>query len=300
MITIFSVPKPFVGHIAIIQFNALKSWISLRPACDIILCGNEPGIAEAATRFGVKHIPDLSCNEYGTPLLNSAFAKVSEASRSPYLCYVNTDIILLSDMLKAVERIQADKFLMIGKRRNVDIDHEIDFECSDWESQVRKIAQMNGQLATQYYIDYFVFARNRKLEKIPPFAVGRPRWDSWFVYRALSLGVRVIDATQAVMAIHQNHDYVHIPEKNENPSDVSEQDWEGPEAIVNRQLSSKYMNNSSRQFTIYDSTHVMTPKCILPAISLRYLKKRWHSLTVFYPFLKPLIEITNKLIGLFK
>lgn len=300
MITIFSVPKSYLGHIAIIQFNALKSWVSLKPGCEIILCGNEPGVAEAARKFGVKHIPDISCNEYGTPLLNSAFAKVSEVSRNPYLCYVNTDIIIFSDMLRAVQRIQADKFLMIGKRHNVDINHEIDLECSDWESQMRKIAQKNGQLASQFYIDYFVFARNKKLEEIPPFAVGRPRWDSWFVYHALSLGLSVIDATQAVMTIHQNHNYAHIPNKNGNSSEVSELDWEGPEAIVNRQLSFKYMNDSSHQFTIYDSTHVMTPKYILPAISLKYLKRRWNSLAVFYPILRPLIAITNKLIGLFK
>jgi hypothetical protein len=300
MITIFSIPKPYVGHIATIQSNALKSWISLKPACEVILCGNEPGVEEAARRFGVKHIPHISCNEYGTPLLNSAFAKVAEASRDPYLCYVNTDIILFSDMLQTVQRIQADQFLMIGKRHNVEISHEINLECSDWESQVRKLAQTNGQLASQYYMDYFVFTRNEKLEEIPPFVVGRPRWDSWFVYHALSLGLRVVDATQAVMAIHQNHDYAHIPKKNKTPSDVSELDWEGPEAIENRQLSFKNMNNSSLQFTVYDSTHVMTPKYILPAFSPKYLKRRWHSLTVFYPFLKPLIEMVNKLISLSK
>ena len=51
MLTIFAVPKPFRGHIGVIQRNAIRSWTLLRPACDIILMGNEEGIAEIAAEF---------------------------------------------------------------------------------------------------------------------------------------------------------------------------------------------------------------------------------------------------------
>lgn len=41
-LTIFAMPKPFGGHIATIQKNAIRSWARLRPA-QIILFGDEPG-----------------------------------------------------------------------------------------------------------------------------------------------------------------------------------------------------------------------------------------------------------------
>ena len=41
MITIFSTPKPFRGHIGVIQRNALKSWTLLHPDVEMILFGDE-------------------------------------------------------------------------------------------------------------------------------------------------------------------------------------------------------------------------------------------------------------------
>ena len=60
MITVFSVPKPFEGHIGIIQCNAIKSWKKLDPKCEIILYGNEKGVKEIAEKFDLIHIPDIS------------------------------------------------------------------------------------------------------------------------------------------------------------------------------------------------------------------------------------------------
>ena len=31
MLTIFTIPKPFVGHIGVIQRNAIISWLNLSP-----------------------------------------------------------------------------------------------------------------------------------------------------------------------------------------------------------------------------------------------------------------------------
>jgi len=45
MLTIFIASKPFSGHIDIIQQNAIRSWLSLRPECEIILFGGEKGTA---------------------------------------------------------------------------------------------------------------------------------------------------------------------------------------------------------------------------------------------------------------
>jgi len=48
LITLFSAPKPFTDlHIAMIQRNAIKSWTLLSDV-EVILLGEETGLAEAA------------------------------------------------------------------------------------------------------------------------------------------------------------------------------------------------------------------------------------------------------------
>ena len=63
MLTIFAIPKAFKGHVDIIQRNALKSWTLLQPQCEIILCGDDPGVAEVAGDFGAEHLPDIERNK---------------------------------------------------------------------------------------------------------------------------------------------------------------------------------------------------------------------------------------------
>jgi len=73
LITLFSAPKPFTNpHIALIQRNAIKSW-TLLPDVEVILLGEESGLAEAARELSVKHLPHVKCNENGTPLISSMF-----------------------------------------------------------------------------------------------------------------------------------------------------------------------------------------------------------------------------------
>ena len=70
MITIFTIPKPFHEHNGVIQRNAIKSWIQLKPKCEIILFGDDDGVAEAAEKFNVTHIPFIEKNESYTVLIN--------------------------------------------------------------------------------------------------------------------------------------------------------------------------------------------------------------------------------------
>jgi hypothetical protein len=94
-------------------------------------------------------------------------------------------------------------------------------------------------------IDYFAFPRKLRWS-LPPFAVGRPGWDNWLICRARELGVPVIDATQAVMVVHQNHDYAHVKFATDTTT-------EGPEAIRNRDL----IGDWGHMFTIRDATHLL-------------------------------------------
>src|SRR5262249_58843231 len=105
MITLFAIPKPFRGHIGVIQRNAIESWARLRPTCQIILLGNDDGTFEAAKEFGAEYIPEVGRNEFGTPLLDSAFAAAERVATNGLLCYINADIILMRDYMAAAARL---------------------------------------------------------------------------------------------------------------------------------------------------------------------------------------------------
>ncbi len=213
LLTIFSAPKPFKRkHIALIQRNAIRSWLALGDEVEVLLIGDEPGLAEVAAEMGVEHIPEVARNAQGTPLVSDIFAQACQAASTPYMCYVNGDIIFLSDFLAAVKAVIAatpDRFLMVGRRWDLDITTPLEFSPG-WEMRLRTLARTQGRLHSPFGIDYFVFP-HAAFAHMPPFAVGRSGWDNWMIYHSREQGWKVIDATDATTVIHQNHDYAHLP-----------------------------------------------------------------------------------------
>src|SRR5262249_14194533 len=158
MLTIFATPKPFRGHIGVIQRNAIRSWTLLRPACEIILIGNEEGIAETAAEFGLQHVANVARNKFGTPLVSDIFKQAEQLSSRNPLCYVNSDIVLTSDFMEPVQRVAAlkSRFLLVGHRWNLDVKEPLEFQ-SRWEEQLRRRVAESGTLAFAYSIDFFAF-----------------------------------------------------------------------------------------------------------------------------------------------
>lgn len=290
MLTIFTIPKSFENHIDVIQRNAIRSWTLLRPSCEIILCGNDLGVEEAAAEFGVKYLPDIARNEFGTPLLNSAFAKVANVSESSFLCYVNADIIMLNDLIDAIRRIHFKQFLAIGRRINVELTARLDYEKANWRLELVEFATQNGQFAGMDWIDYFVFPKNRQLEVMPAFAVGRPEWDNWFIFNARKYGIPIVDITRVCPVIHQNHDYSHVPQGEGNS-------WNGPEATQNHNLYVQSLGALGHICNIWDATHILTRNFLLPALSSRNITQRWYTTTILHPSLKPIADLLDPILG---
>jgi hypothetical protein len=89
-LTLFTAPKPFTNpHIAMIQRNAILSWKQLGATgtgssttgnpdpnratagypsgrVEVVLIGEEEGLAAAAAELGVTHLPHVRCNSLGT------------------------------------------------------------------------------------------------------------------------------------------------------------------------------------------------------------------------------------------
>jgi len=207
MISFFSIPKPFKGHNNIIQRNAIKSWLHLRPTPEVILFGDDDGVRETAHELSIKNIPNVEKNEFGTPLLSSAFSSAQKLAKNNILMYANSDVIFFQDLIEAAQRIDMPSFLMCGRRWDLDVTEEIDFEDGEWAAKLIEKVEKEGKRHGLSGKDYFVFPRD--MVNMPAFAVGRPGWDDWLIYDMRSRRIPVIDATEAVTVIHQNHDYSH-------------------------------------------------------------------------------------------
>lgn len=234
----------------------------LRPKCEVILFGDEEGTAEIASELGIRHIPDVERNEYGTPLVSSMFSIAQDTASHEVMCYVNADIILTSDFPKVVHRIKKCPFLLVGQRWDVDLKEPVDFSSPDWEERLRAYVAEVGKLHKPYGIDYFIFPRGQ-YHDIPPFAIGRPGWDNWMIHQACSLQTPVIDATKVITAFHQSHNYSHLPGGEVNFR-------KGPEAERNRE----FLGGPNHAFTVRDATWVLSAKGMKKVSPARILYQR--------------------------
>lgn len=274
LITLFSSPKPFTDpHIALIQRNAIQSW-TLLPEVEILLLGEETGLAEAARDLSVKHIPNVARSPSGTPLISSMFQLAREYSHSPLLCIVNADMILMSDFVEAAlesrsllleDRRQAARlqnFVLLSQRWDLDVTHPLDF-TEDWQDKLRNTVYELGSLHRPAGSDFFLFPKSCYTD-IPDFAIGRAGWDNWMIYKARQEKWPVIDCTSSVMIVHQNHDYSHLPGARPH--------YEHPETGENIRLAG---GQAAIRYTILDSTHrLVGGKLARPKMTrLRFMRK---------------------------
>jgi len=263
LITLFSAPKPFTDpHIAMIQRNAIRSW-TLLPNVDVILLGEETGLAEAAHELGVRHISDVQRNESGTPLISSMFQAARENSQSELLCIINADMILMSDFIKAAKRAVdlKDKFVLLSQRWDLDVTKPVEFK-NDWQDELRNTVYATGSLHRPSGSDFFLFPKSCYTD-VPAFAIGRAGWDNWMIYKARKENWSVIDGTPSLLVVHQNHDYSHLPGAKPH--------YNHPDSNENIRLAGGHANI---RYTILDSTHqLVSGKLARPKMtSLRFTR----------------------------
>lgn len=282
LITFFTAPKPFTNpHIAMIQRNALKSWTLLEDV-EIILLGDEAGIAEIAKEFNLKHFPDVQMNENGTPLISSMFAIARANTTSELLCIVNADMILMSDFVEAARRSRMlrDEFVLLSQRWDYDITSPLDF-AAGWESGLRESVRKQNRLHRPAGSDFFLFPKSC-YQDIPNFTIGRAGWDNWMIYKARKENWAVIDCTPALMIVHQNHDYSHLP--NGKPH------YDHPDTNVNIRLAGGQANV---RYSILDSTHqLINDKLARPKLTSLRLTRKFELVlrTIFFFLPETMIE----------
>lgn len=137
---------------------------------------------------------------------------------------------------------------MVGRRWDADIRQPVDFDAPEWQERLREKVRSEGHQRPAQWIDYFAFSRGMYHRNTPPFVIGRPGWDNWLVWKARASRAAVVDASQTVLAVHQNHDYAYHPDGEAGV-------WQGEEAQKNYALLER-----GRCFrTIENATYRLTP-----------------------------------------
>ena len=258
-LTILAMPKPFRGHIGVIQRNAITSWTKLEPRPEIILFGTEEGAADCARELGLVHVVEVARNRQGTPLLADIFAKAELHASHDIFAYVNADIILSVEFTSAVERIERTfpEFLAVGRRTNLAIRELLNYSDEGWEEKLKQRMRLEGWLESHTGIDCFVFRRGT-YEQVPPLAIGRVWFDQWCIKYARKKGLPVVDLTQFAPLIHQLHDYSHVAGGKESV-------YAGTEADENL----VYYGERPHTYTILSATHLMEKDGVIRRVFFR-------------------------------
>ncbi len=264
MISFFTVPKPFVGHIGTIQRNAIVNWLQSAPGAEVLIFGDEPGAEAAAAETGARHIRRVHRSPYGAPLLDDVFREAARLAAHDTLCFANADIVFRGDVAGAVATAApAAPFLMIGESTDMAVREPLRFDQAEWRHSLPLEHRPRGPLA----LDYF-FYRRGLFDEVPPFSMGRARFDNWLVAEALARRATVIDATRLLDAIHQRHDYAHL-------TGGRQEAYRGPDALRNQRLAGLWCY--LHLYSIIDAPFVLTSEGLCRrSRRFAFLQQLWH------------------------
>ncbi len=278
-LTLFATPKPFRGQFDRIQRNAIRTWAALGSDVDVVLIGDDEGTSEACGTLGVRHVPNVERSPKHVPLLSDLWSIGQAVGDAPTCVFSNADIMFGHDLVPALQAVRDaidGPYLVIGQRWDLDIHEDIDVSAPDWDRALQQRAKRDGRCNSPLWVDWFAFARGQYVD-LPPFVVGRPGYDHWIVWHTLTRGIPVIDASDAVTAVHQHHDYSH----GGSHQDV----WFGEDAATNRRL----LGDRAHMRHIGHATHRLDASLAMSeARGAKYVLSRAHSR------LAPLLERTMR------
>jgi hypothetical protein len=195
--------KPFRGEFARIQMNAVRSWLALEPVPEVLVFGNDGGVADVCAQFGLRHIPNVRVAPSGAPYIDDLFAEAQRLASRDLLCYVNADVILLSRFVWAVDAVYSrlGQAIVVCTPVNTRLTLELDTTDPSWGGRLRKEAR---QEPSSVGADIFLFPRGFDWN-LPGMVVGRWWWDNALLWRACTARIPAVDVSAALVAIHQDH-----------------------------------------------------------------------------------------------
>jgi len=210
MLTFLTSPKPFIEHVGKIQRDAIRSWLAVHSDIEVIIYGDGEGVSKACADLGVCHVPDTPCSPSGIPYFNGIVGHARIYARHDVQCYINCDILMTEDVIKAVKLIVSPSYLVVGQRIDLAQGVEIDVTTDNWKNDLQRLTEDgNASLHAPTGMDYFIFNRG-VWAGLLSLVIGRGGYDNALLAFCLKKRIPIIDATNSITALHQFHDYRHV------------------------------------------------------------------------------------------
>lgn len=249
----FTAPKPFSGEERKSQLRALRSWLSISPRPRVTFFGNATGISHVAHAYNLRHEPQIDTTFLGIPILPSILSNVHKLSSTCDNCitiFLNADIIVFDDLIEALSKLSASYqsgWLAVAARWDID---KLPFNAD------AKYAREVARLHTYGGIDLWAWdSASGALfdEFIPPFVLGRGKYDNWLTHEIITKGNRkVVDISHACTLIHEKHDYHLIT--RDGIIDLDEQAGHS-----SQQGKTEYWSTATRsKFELYINSYLAT------------------------------------------
>ena len=207
LLTLFTTCKPFKGEVGPLQRNAILTWRA--QGLKTWIFGTEEGAKETAAMLGAHHSGDARTTEKGIPYVSSLFLEAEKKTVTPWLAYINADIMLQPNTVEVLNTAlaalhPAEPTLLSFRRRNIPV-HE-DLTEDNWAKRLQEIDLRYGSWDQSNAIDMFVYTRGL-FDSIPDLAVGHMSWDNWLMWKARDRGAKVIDGSLSAALLHPIHGY---------------------------------------------------------------------------------------------
>ena len=276
MISIFCTPKNFEDVFTNIQTNAITSWRSLSNDIEIIIFGNSNGAKEISNKVNGIFIPDVKVSSSGVPLLSDLFNQARAIAKFDILLFVNADIILpenfLSSAVYSVKK-KFKKFLLVGYRWDLDFNQKINFSDEIKKKEFWNFANLNSSKHGCTGIDYFLF--NKHLFKnLPDYIIGRPGYDNWLLWYARRRMVPLIDASDQIKVIHQNHHYTYHNFESGRKHFLDEDGLKNKRIMKNNHLN------------LLDTNYFLSKNDIIKKNDKAFIQRNLGKLPIIYPELR--------------
>tara|TARA_R100001129_G_scaffold167007_2_gene134378 strand:- start:311 stop:1075 length:765 start_codon:yes stop_codon:yes gene_type:complete len=215
MITLFTTTNKITTAV----LNSLESWDRLECVSEIFIFSDTMHNSDIVNHSNKATV--LPSNEQEKPpLLKQIFKTSLQNSNNDFLCYINSDILLLSDFCRAFAdcKTKFKNFQMIGRRINWEDPGWVRFDHDVTDQQIIDTVQAGSHSPHPYSgVDYFCFNKEvyeEQIDDMPDFYIARRRFDHYLAYCPKRVGAEVVDCSNKIYCIH--HD---------ESTQVRESDW---------------------------------------------------------------------------
>lgn len=169
------------------------------------------GVKEFCSEIGARHQPKLMTNSFLSPRLDSLFERAASDSTTEITCFVAADTILPTNFSAKLQKLfdQSQNLLVVGKPNQLPQSyHRMLKQRGKYSISNDEFALMTRETTLLTRSRFYAFSKGI-WGYLPPLALGSVHWSNFLVINGLLNCPDVVDATQFIPSLHQEHNYTH-------------------------------------------------------------------------------------------